>query len=334
MVRLWGAWVRNRKKVLLKNDGESRMLNKLRGLDKDVTDTVDVTDWRAVCAAIVEIFEKRYPGEDVGVIPTLVEDFHRLYSGEYPGFHACDIGYHNIQHVLDVSLAMARLIDGFEKCHRSEEQLGLPLALAGLASALFHDAGYIRHRNDTKHKNGAEYTRVHVSRSARFLTKYLPTVGLDYAVPICKKMVHFTGYEVNPNDISVPTEAEKQIGWLLGTADLIAQMADVAYLEKCRDKLYPEFEEGGTAGTGGIFSAAGVIYKTPQQLMESTPNFIRTAVQVRLDGYFHQSYRYAAEHFGGDNLYMDAIYENCSLLEAVLAKNNSKLLMKSDFRTQ
>ncbi len=308
------------------------MLNKSRSTERDVTNTVDVTDWRAVCGAIMAIFESRYPGEDVSVIPTLVGDFHRLYIGEYPGFHACDIGYHNIQHVLDVSLAMARLIDGYEKSHRGEDQLGLALALAGLASALFHDAGYIRHRNDSKHKNGAEYTRIHVTRSARFLAKYLPTVGLDYAVPICNKMVHFTGYEVNPNDICVPTDAEKKIGWLLGTADLIAQMADVAYLEKCRDKLYPEFEEGGTAGTGGIFSSVGVIYKTPLQLMESTPNFIRAAIQIRLDGYFHRSYRYAAEHFGGDNLYMDAIYENSSTLEAVVAKNNPKLLLKSDFR--
>lgn len=308
------------------------MLDKSRSANRDVSNTVDVTDWKAVCAAILEIFEARYSGEDVSVIPTLVEDFHRLYSGEYPGYHGCDIGYHNIQHVLDVSLAMARLIDGYEQCHDGDSQLGFPLALAGLASALFHDAGYIRHRNDSKHKNGAEYTRIHVSRSARFLTNYLPTVGLDYAVPICKKMVHFTGYEVNPNDIYVPTEAEKKMGWLLGTADLIAQMADVAYLEKCRDKLYPEFEEGGTAGTGGSFSNVGVIYKTPLQLMESTPNFIRTAIQVRLDGYFHQSYRYAEEHFGGENLYMDAIYENCRLLESMLEKNNPSLLMTSDFR--
>ena len=33
--------------------------------------------------------------------------------------------------------------------------------------ALYHDCGYIRHRKDTRHSNGAEYTKVHVSRGGR-----------------------------------------------------------------------------------------------------------------------------------------------------------------------
>ena len=40
---------------------------------------------------------------------------------------------------------------------------------------------------------------------------------------VCQRIVHFTGYEVNPADIEVPTEEERTLGWLLGTADLIAQ---------------------------------------------------------------------------------------------------------------
>ena len=37
------------------------------------------------------------------------------------------------------------------------------------------------------------------------------------------------------------------VGHLLGTADMIAQMADRCYLEKCRDRLYAEFVLGGVA---------------------------------------------------------------------------------------
>ena len=303
------------------------MLQKTRARDMDVSNRIDVTDPDAVTAGLMNILAPHCSAESLAPVPVLVADFARLYRGEYPGYHACDVGYHNIQHVLDVTLAMARLIDGYLKQRGEEAPLSDELVVAGIACALFHDSGYIRRLHDSRHAHGAEYTRIHVSRSARFMKDYLPTIGLEFAVPICGRIVHFTGYEVNPTDIKMPSDAERTVGWLLGTADLIAQMADVAYLEKCRDKLYPEFVGGGMAKGEGKYTETGIVYKSPAHLMQSTPNFIRSAVQVRLDGYFHSYYRYAAEHFGGPNLYMDAIQENCSRLEAILAKNDPKLLM-------
>ncbi len=303
------------------------MLQKARQRHTDVSNTVDVTDSAAVAEAIAAILSPLYPQSSLQLVSQLVQDFDRLYRGDYPGFHGCDVEYHNAQHVLDVTLAMVRLIDGYEQSYAPDLALGAELAVAGIACALFHDAGYIRRLRDSRHKNGAEYTRTHVSRSARFMTEYLPTVGLGYAVPICQRIVHFTGYEVNPEDIEVSSEAVKRLGWLLGTADLIAQMADVAYLEKCRDKLYPEFVAGGMAGNLGACSETGVIYKSPSHLMQSTPNFIRTAIQVRLDGYFHSYYRFAGDHFGGRDLYMDAISANCDRLESIISRKDPELLL-------
>ena len=48
---------------------------------------------------------------------------------------------------------------------------------------------------------------------------------------------------------------DRKLGHLLGTADLIAQMADRCYLEKCRDRLYPEFVLGGIAAATGTDGA-------------------------------------------------------------------------------
>ena len=303
------------------------MLQNTRQRHMDVSNSIDVTDSRAVSAAILAILGSHYPAARLQIIPRLVADFERLYKGDYPGFHACDVGYHNTQHVLDVTLAMSRLIDGFEKSMDPPQQLGADLAVAGIACALFHDSGYIRRRSDRRHRNGAEYTRIHVSRGARFMADYLPEVDLSYAVPICQRIVHFTGYEVIPTDIKVPNEAVRHLGWLLGTADLIAQMADVAYLEKCRDHLYQEFVVGGMAGAWGSYTDTGIIYESASHLMQSTPNFIRSAIQVRLDGYFHSFHRYAACHFDGLNLYMDAINENCSRLEAIISQRDPGLLL-------
>ena len=285
----------------------------------DVSNTVDVTDSSAVIAALRSILDSRYPDFDFAPVNIFVEDFIRLYQGDYPGYEACDVSYHNIQHVLDVTLAMARLIDGHESITAEHERLGPELALAGIACAVFHDSGYIRRSGDEEHENGAAYTRVHVSRSARFMEEYFPAIGHGSLAPLCTRIVHFTGYEVDPCNIEVHSTQEYSLGSLLGTADLIAQMADKDYLQKCRDFLYTEFVAGGIAGDTGLEGYAAPVYHSADHLLASTPRFMRSALEVRLDGYFNSAYRYAAEFFGGPNLYMDAIELNRQQLERLLA---------------
>jgi hypothetical protein len=285
----------------------------------DVSNTVDVSDPVTVAGAVRAILENRYEGFDFSAVDSLFGDFSRLYAGSFPGFRACDIKYHDTQHVLDVTLAMARLLDGHDASHSCPERLGPELALAGIATALFHDSGYIRRTRDSRNKNGAAYTRVHVSRGARFMADYLPGVGLQDMVGTCTRIVHFTGYEVDPQHIVVANAMEHRLGTLLGSADLIAQMADVDYVRKCREHLYEEFEAGGMAGEFGDYTHTGTVYLSPEHLLQNTPNFIRTAIDVRLDGHFGSVHRYAAEHFDGRHLYMDAIADNCSRLEALLA---------------
>ena len=289
----------------------------------DVSNTVDVTDPVGVADAVTRILAACYPGHDLSPLPVLFRDFERLYSGTFPGYRACDVRYHNTQHVLDVTLAMARLLDGYERSQAPQDALGPEMAMIGIAAALFHDSGYIRRTRDSRHKNGAAYTRVHVSRGIRFLSDYLPTVGLEYMVGSCTRIMHFTGYEIDPRDVWVASEREHLLGKLLGTADLIAQMADVGYVQKCRDFLYEEFAAGGLAGEGGDAGYKGAIYRTPEQLLNQTPEFMRSAIDVRLDGHFNSVHRYAADHFEGRHLYMDAIQENCRGLMAMLARGRN-----------
>lgn len=284
----------------------------------DVSNRVDVSDPGSVEAEVRAILQRHYPGFDFSPLPVLFRDFAALYAGEYPGFRACDIKYHDAQHVLDVTLAMARLLDGHQ--HQPDEagSLGPELAMAGVAAALFHDSGYIRRTRDTRNWNGAAYTRIHVSRSERFMAEYLPTVGLQHVTDICRRIVHFTGYEIDTRRLAVADEREQRLGTLLGTADLIAQMADANYVTKCRDHLYEEFEIGGIAGEGARANHAGKIYRSPADLLESTPDFIRDAIALRLDGEFDGVHRYAAAHFGGRHLYMEAIFENWRRLQQLL----------------
>jgi hypothetical protein len=289
----------------------------------DVSNTVDVTDPLAVLEALQGIFSNLYSDWNGALLAQLVDDFSRLYRGDYTGYLACDIGYHNAQHVLDVTLAMARLIDGHERSEAAERRLGPELAMAGMATALFHDSGYIRREGDTRHSNGAAYTRVHVRRSAQFMLEYLPSVGMQKAVALCRRLVFFTSYDVLPGAIRVRSEAERRLGNMLGSADMLAQIADVNYLAKCREHLYREFETGGYAGNSGHPSHTGIIYRSPDHLLASTPDFISKTLEVRLQEQFENAAAYAAVHFGGDNLYLEAIAENQRELERILAESTT-----------
>src|SRR5688572_2334981 len=160
----------------------------------DVTNRIRTTDPEEVAGEIRYIYLDLYPDTGVAGLQRPFEDFTALYYGEHPEYRACDTGYHDMQHVLDVTLAMARLLHGYER--KGDEVLGEELFRLGVLLALYHDCGYIRHRKDTLHQNGAEYTQTHVTRGVNFLRGYLPRIGLGSFAPVAPRILHFTGYEV------------------------------------------------------------------------------------------------------------------------------------------
>jgi hypothetical protein len=281
----------------------------VRRSEYDVTNQVDTTDPRAVHQQVSRLFERLYPGIRSDALPRAFEDCTRLYRGEYPGYRACDTAYHNLQHTLDVALAMARLMDGYERAPDTREALGPRLFVFGVVSALFHDIGYLRHVNDTRHRNGAEYTTRHVSRGSRFLEPYMGSLGMADLASQAASILHFTGYEVPVNEIKVAAEIYRTIGNLLGTADILAQMSDRCYLEKCRDRLYPEFVAGGLAHDGHGEPGAGVAFLSAEDLLRKTPGFY-TVAQRRLTELLDSAFRYARAHFGGDDPYLAEVTKN------------------------
>ena len=115
---------------------------------------------------------------------------------------------------------------------------------------------------------------------------------------------------------------------MLGTADIIAQMADRCYLEKCRDRLYPEFVEGGLAARDDADHRAGVMFRSAEDLVTKTPNFYKTAT-VRLNDHLGSAYGYADKHFGGQNLYLDEITKNIDYALEVAEQRDLSLLRRA-----
>jgi hypothetical protein len=304
-------------------------MRSVRRSDFDVTNTVQVSSPEAVLAAIRALFQPTWPTFSFKPLEDAFSHFERLFAGEVPGYLGVDTVYHDRQHTLDITLALARLLVGYERQHDEQKRLGSERALIALLTGLFHDVGYLRRLDDREINNGAEFTRTHVSRGARFLEQYLPVIGLAHAVPVATEIIHFTGYEVPFAQIKVTDPRDIKIGHLLGTADMIAQMADRCYLEKCRDRLYAEFVLGGVALPIAANGGRQVKYASGLDLLRQTPEFVAEVRAKRLDGEFHSAYRHLEALYNGRNPYIEAIDRNVDYLRQILRSENWRLLRRN-----
>jgi len=169
----------------------------------DVTNRVNVEHPQEVRDAILGIYGARYPGVDFGPLSQAFGDIQALFEGRFPGYLACDTLYHDMRHTLDMTLAMARLIDGHDRVCAQSERLGARRASLGVLVALLHDSGYLKRNSETQVENGAIFTKVHVSRSADFISGYLPRIGFGPEAQVASQLVHFTGYELEIDQIPV-----------------------------------------------------------------------------------------------------------------------------------
>src|SRR5947209_2644666 len=164
----------------------------------DVTNRVNVESPANVREAVLRLFALRYPGAD--------------FAGLEHAFDGCDTLYHDMRHTLDMTLAMARLVDGHDRSCAPTDRLGPRRAAMGIMIALLHDSGYLKRSSEAQVENGAVFTKVHVSRSADFIATYLPKIGFAAEAPLASRLVHFTGYEMDVEDIRVDDPRDRMVG--------------------------------------------------------------------------------------------------------------------------
>jgi len=284
----------------------------------DVTNRVDVEDPARVRDAVLALFATRYPGADLAPLRRGFADFQAMFEGDYPGYLACDTLYHDMRHTLDMTLAMARLVDGHDRSCAVPERLGARRAVLGVLIALLHDSGYLKRISESAIENGAVFTKVHVSRGADFITAYLPKIGFGAEASVAARLVHFTGYEMEIDDIRIEDPRDRMIGCLVGTADLIGQMSDRMYLEKCREFLYKEFVWGKIARERLPDGREVVRYASPEDLIIKTPGFYEYVARTRIDKKLGGVDRYAEAHFDGPSLYQSEIDRNMDFLRQTI----------------
>ena len=162
-----------------------------------------------------------------------------LYRGAWPGIKGCNTDYHNLKHVTDCFLAMVRLMHG---AAHAGHQFSAREIHQGAVAALLHDAGYLQ-RSEDADGTGAKFTSSHVRRSMEFVQRHPEAFGLEAAeVNACMGMIHCTDLNCELEAVPFPDETTALLGKMLGTADVMAQMADRTYLEKLLFLFY-ELEE-------------------------------------------------------------------------------------------
>ena len=294
----------------------------------DVTNRINVEDPDQVRDAVLAVFAARYPRADLAPLRQAFEDVKSLFRGTFPGYLRCDTLYHDLRHTLDMTLAMARLLDGHDRSHAEAERIGARRAMLGVVVALLHDSGYMKRASEAHIENGAVFTKVHVSRSADFLTRYLPQLGYADEAGAAAKLVHFTGYEMDIEDILMHDPKDRLLGCLVGTADLIGQMSDRLYLEKCREFLYPEFVWGHIARETLADGREIVRYASPDDLMLKTPGFYEYVARARIEKKLGGVDRYAEAHFDGPSLYQTEIDRNMGFLKGAIEQADLKRLRR------
>ena len=278
---------------------------------------VDSHNHPAVMAEVLRIFHYHYSAEASLRLNLAYEQVRSLFSGEFPGYRACLSGYHDFRHTMDVVLAAARLLDG---CNLERPFVPQGLAESLLLAALLHDTGYVQEEWDTT-GTGAKYSREHEERSVAFLTTYAETFEIDAReLPTLTRLIRGTDLKQEFESIPFFEEHERLCGAILGSADLMGQMADREYLEKLLF-LYYEFREAGVPG-----------YETEFDILRKTQGFY-SVIRRRLEESYAGVYATARAHFrdryGTDrNLYTVAIDRQMSYLEAIIEDETTNFRAK------
>jgi hypothetical protein len=261
---------------------------------------------KRVLDEIRKIYKYNYNENNTEFIETIFNDIMDLFSGKKQGFLKCDTAYHDLLHTLQVVFVFLKIINGW---NQKEKTSRIPKKNfnIGVIAALLHDTGYIKTECDND-GTGGKYTFIHIQRGIDFARHYMSLKGFEEnQIESVRNILFCTGLKIDYESFPFQSSEERIIGYALGTADLIAQMAANDYPEKL-PLLYSEFEEAYRyEGIEKLKSAGALLYESVNDLIEKTPYFYEEVVEKRLKR-MGSMYKYLSDH--SKNHYIEAIEEN------------------------
>jgi hypothetical protein len=278
-------------------------------------DFVDVSDSAIVLNEIKQIITLMVGGYDPSNLEMVYGDVVTLFKGEFPGYQASNTKYHDLEHTNSVALAAARLIHG---CTLAGMTFEVDKILLCVYAALFHDVGLIQTQDD-KIGSGAKYTVGHEKRSIVFIRKYLSQKGFPgQQIEDCAHLIMCTILNLPPKEIPFRSSEIETLGKIVGTADLMAQVADRYYLEKLL-LLFQEYQEAGVPD-----------FATELDLLKKTRGFYKNVANQRLVHDFSGISTNMSAHFKQrwgveKDLYSESIQKNIDYLKVLLERTGDNI---------
>lgn len=261
---------------------------------------------------ILAVLTLMAPGFEKGPLIELHREIGLIFGGDHPDYRQSNTKYHNLGHTYGVVLATVRLFHGLA-CK------GWPVSEDTLAKALysayFHDCGLLL-KNFEDAATGATYTIGHERRSVFFLADYLKDKKFPVSfISDCSIIIQCTNLGIDPDSLFFPSAEMQLASFAVGSADILAQMADRYYLERL-PSLFQEYQEGGV-----------VHYDSARELMEQTSMFYREVVVDRLSRLFGNLTKFMRVHFrerwGVDrNLYLDNMKKNVRYIQLIVESSD------------
>jgi hypothetical protein len=277
---------------------------------------IDTRQPRLVEAEIGAAYLAMFPDADRKFVRTIFHWGVDCFEGRYKDYLPIDALYHDLEHTLQGALCMAQLLRNRHNTN-AEPRLTRRMFELGLLAILMHDTGYLKKKGDTG-GTGAKYTLTHVDRSIQFAGELM--FYRDYPIEdilAVQNMIRCTGVNVQLDTIPFQDELERITGFVLGTADLLGQMAAPDYVEKL-PVLYSEFAEA--AGYNGGKMKAGGFFSSAQDMMQKTPVFWENYVKQKINREFLGLFRFLCVPYpDGPNPYIERIDANIARLRRLLA---------------
>lgn len=212
---------------------------------------------------------------------------------------------------MDVTMCALRLMHGLSVAGQPLSDDDITIVAT---SALTHDIGYAKQVGD-KEGTGAQYTKTHVNRGIQFMRSYIEEKNWPPEwMPLIETSLLCTNPALVFSEINFIDDHAQTLGILVGTGDLVGQMADRSYLEKLLF-LYFEFKE---ANMGDFTSMV--------DMLRRTSDFYQLT-RKKLDNEFGGTYRFLEPHFknwfnSSHNYYIDSVDKNIAYLQTIITGIN------------
>ena len=185
-----------------------------------------------------------------------------------------------------------------------------------VAAALLHDSGYIKEVGDRR-GTGAKFTILHVGRGAAFAGKFLQEFEVVPGdIELVRRVILWTAFQ---GEAPPPPESdvERLLGCVLGTGDLLGQMASPRYPEKIA-ALYSEFYEAAPYDPNGKIAS---LASSAGELMRKTRGFWEGYALPTLENAYRGVCHDLPWHFPDQqNRYFTRVEENLEELDRLIAE--------------